>query len=74
MLCNGQGLDFRSVIQIRKGRNSGETDSRPNATEPNVRVSLFQGIPKSSKMELIIQNVLNWITIDSNTNTKMRKN
>mgnify|MGYP001098354522 FL=1 len=57
MLCNGRGLDFRSVIQtVEKEEILVEIlDSRPNATEPNVRVSLFQGIPKSSKMELIIQ-------------------
>lgn len=30
-------------------------DCYPSKTEPNIQVTLFQGIPKSNKMELIIQ-------------------
>ncbi len=57
VLCDGAGTDYDAVIE-RISKESIETsirDSRPNNTEPPVRVTLFQGVPKSDKMDFIIQ-------------------
>ena len=55
--CNGQGKDYVSrifsmgreevVLQVEKVQETG--------TELPAKITLFQGIPKKDKMELIIQ-------------------
>lgn len=57
MLCNSQGTDYRAVIrEISKGHVRVElTESSPSKTEPDLKVTLLQGLPKASKMETIIQ-------------------
>lgn len=56
-LCDGEGTDYDAHIsQIEKDKVLLTLDrSYPCETEPEVQVTLFQGIPKASKMEYIIQ-------------------
>ena len=56
-LCDGQGMDYHAVIQTAdKGLVEVKVlNSNPSDTEPKTRVTLLQGLPKSAKMETIIQ-------------------
>lgn len=59
-LCNGRGMDFSGVIE-RTASDAVEvriTASSPTAAEPNVRVTLYQGLPKGDKMEWILQKAV----------------
>jgi 16S rRNA (uracil1498-N3)-methyltransferase len=59
VVLDGTGLEYEAVLE------QGGTDpatlrarvvtSRPRPTEPNLEVILLQGLPKSDKMELIVQ-------------------
>ncbi len=56
-LCDGKGTDY--IVEI-DGITSKEVltriiDIKTSSTEPPVHITLFQGLPKSDKMELIIQ-------------------
>lgn len=56
-ICDGEGTDYTVRIE-RCGKDSIFTsivNSGKNKTEPPIEVSLFQGIPKSDKMDFIIQ-------------------
>ncbi|HHY82168.1 MAG TPA: 16S rRNA (uracil(1498)-N(3))-methyltransferase [Clostridiales bacterium] len=57
ILCNSQGLDYKAVIsKVENGKvYAGLTESSPAPAEPGVRVTLYQGLPKASKMETIVQ-------------------
>jgi len=60
VICNGQGKDcyciIRSVCDLKVEANiSSIIDSD---TELPVKITLFQGLPKSDKMELIIQKAV----------------
>lgn len=59
-VCGGQGLDFHCVI-------ASMTDSEvllrveetvPTDSEPSVRLTLYQGLPKGDKLELIIEKTV----------------
>jgi len=56
-LCDGMGTDF--IARIEKFESNliyaDIIDRRNNTTEPPIEVVLFQGIPKSDKMDLIVQ-------------------
>lgn len=56
-LCDGQGTDYDSEIIAITAREvtARLLSSAPSAGEPDVRVVLFQGLPKGDKMELIVQ-------------------
>lgn len=56
-LCDGAGTDYDAVIeQILKDKVITRiTGQRANHTEPPIDITLFQGIPKGDKMELVIQ-------------------
>lgn len=56
-LCDGRGMDYQAVIQdVGKGMVQVElTGNSPSGTEPHLKISLLQGLPKASKMETIIQ-------------------
>lgn len=56
-LCDGRGNDYRTVIEaMEKDRVTVRIlEAWKNTTEPPLEVTLFQGIPKSDKMEWIIQ-------------------
>ncbi len=56
-LCDGEGTDYMAQIaEVEKDRIILTIESSvPSETEPEVLVTLFQGLPKASKMEYIIQ-------------------
>ena len=59
-VCDGQGTDYACVIKSLE-RESVTLDieiSSPSSTELKQRLYLFQGLPKSDKMELIIQKAV----------------
>lgn len=56
-VCDGMGLDYTARISEIQ-QNSIRCDiveKRVSDTEPNIEVTLFQAVPKASKMEYIIQ-------------------
>ncbi len=56
-LCDGAGMDYAGVIrQVEKDRLLVEiVDKHPSMSEPQLRVTLFQGLPKASKMDTVIE-------------------
>ncbi|MBQ7915900.1 MAG: 16S rRNA (uracil(1498)-N(3))-methyltransferase [Firmicutes bacterium] len=56
-LCDGEGTDYHCVIDHIEGEELYcRVQSQQRAdTEPEVEITLFQGIPKSDKMEWIIE-------------------
>ena len=58
-LCDGSGWDYEGVIL-----STGETvtvsieQKIPSSTEPRVKITLFQAMPKGDKMETIIQKAV----------------
>lgn len=57
VLCDQNGNDYFTSISIIEKEKiiANITDIVPNNTEPPVDITLFQGIPKSDKMDFIIQ-------------------
>ncbi len=57
IICDGEGTDYYCTIaEADKKRVVAKiNESCPNSTEPRVSITLYQGLPKSDKMELIIQ-------------------
>ena len=60
VLSDGSGIDYKAAIeQIGKDSVSAKIISaETNRTEPPIDLILFQGIPKSDKMEYIIQKCI----------------
>lgn len=56
-LCDSKGTVYQCVIDRINADHlqAGILSSRKEDTEPSVKVTLFQAVPKSDKMELIIQ-------------------
>lgn len=56
-VCDGKGLEYicRLSSISREAVLCGIVESRESGTEPPVMVDLYQGLPKSSKMDLIVQ-------------------
>jgi len=56
-LCDGMGTDFTARIEKFESNliYADIIDRRKNTTEPPIEVTLFQGVPKSDKMDLIVQ-------------------
>ncbi len=56
-VCDGESRDYTVQIQaVESDRVVTEiTGVKPNGSEPPIGVALFQGIPKSDKMDFIIQ-------------------
>ena len=56
-VCDGRGIDYRAVIsEIDKTMVKCEIKEKKLCdTEPRIRVTLYQGIPKAAKMDYIIQ-------------------
>ncbi len=56
-VCDGRGIDYQaSIASIEDKQVRCRILSREHAdTEPNIEVTLFQGIPKAAKMDYIIQ-------------------
>jgi len=56
-ICDGQGFDYNTKIsQILDNSVICDIISKEKSdTEPNIEVTLFQGLPKAAKMDYIIQ-------------------
>lgn len=56
-ICDGMGYDYTAVIQKAESKRivCAVLEKRRADTEPETEVTLFQAIPKASKMEYIIQ-------------------
>ncbi len=57
MLCDGEGSDYLAAIESMDKHSVSTVIIDPPASkgEPDVEAVLYQGIPKSTKMDLIIQ-------------------
>lgn len=57
LLCDGKGINYNTRITAfsQKEIECEIIDSFASDTEPNIEVTLFQGLPKASKMDYIIQ-------------------
>lgn len=60
IICNGQGMDYIcEITAIEKEQiRTRELSHVPTDTELPARITLFQGIPKREKMELIVQKAV----------------
>ena len=56
-VCDGAGMDYpATIIETDKGWVKVKLgEGSPSKGEPHTKVTLYQGIPKSSKMDFIIQ-------------------
>ncbi len=56
-VCDGCGVDYHcKITMIEKDRITAQIISKAKSdTEPKVKITLFQGLPKQGKMETIIQ-------------------
>lgn len=59
-VCDGEGTFFQCrLLELTPGKITAEVLERRKAeTELGVRITLFQGLPKKDKMELIIQKAV----------------
>jgi 16S rRNA (uracil1498-N3)-methyltransferase len=57
VLSDGSGTEYDVVIRhiSKESIETGIKSQRPCKTEPPIHITLFQGIPKADKMDLIIQ-------------------
>lgn len=56
-ICDGKGYDYDTVISEMNEKEivCDIISSQLSETEPNIHVTLYQGLPKASKMDYIIQ-------------------
>lgn len=56
-VCDGRGIDYTAVIRETENNRilCDIKDSRKCDTEPEIKVTLYQGLPKAAKMDYIIQ-------------------
>ena len=56
-VCDGQGTDYDAQIDTIEPKKIllNIVSRQKSETEPNIKVTLFQALPKASKMEYIIQ-------------------
>ena len=60
VLCDGRGTDFLAELQSADGGccEFKILEKSPSAAEPNIHVRLFQAMPKSDKMDFIVQKAV----------------
>lgn len=59
VICDGKGTDHLAQLQHAGGECVFDIlESSPNEAEPTVHVRLFQAMPKSDKMEFIVQKAV----------------
>jgi 16S rRNA (uracil1498-N3)-methyltransferase len=60
VICNGQGKDCYCIINmVSEGEITAQIQSQQDTgTELKAKITLFQGLPKNDKMELIIQKAV----------------
>ena len=60
VLCDGHGTDF--LAELAAVENGGcefkILEKTPNSAEPNIRVRLFQAMPKGDKMDFIVHKAV----------------
>lgn len=58
--CDGQGTDYACEVESLDGDavTLRVLSRSPSVAEPSVAVTLYQGLPKSEKMELIVQKAV----------------
>lgn len=56
-VCDGRGIDYTAVIRETESNRiiCDIKDSKKCDTEPELKVTLYQGLPKAAKMDYIIQ-------------------
>lgn len=55
-LCDGAGMDYQCrIVSLEKGVLLDILSKEACETEPKTEITLYQGLPKADKMELIIQ-------------------
>lgn len=59
-LCDGQGYDYRAAIESITNDNllCKILDKERSVGEPDTKLVLYQGLPKSTKMDLIVQKTV----------------
>ena len=59
-ICNKENSDryLAEIFKIEKDEVICTLIKKEETTEPNIKITLFQGLPKSDKMELIIQKAV----------------
>ncbi len=59
VLCDKNGLDYLCEIKsISEEITCKIASSKPSISEPDIKVTLFQALPKSDKLEMIIQKTV----------------
>lgn len=59
-LCDGVGTDYACTVEAvqREAVTLRVNAAAPNRTEPSLRVTLYMGLPKSDKLEWVIQKAV----------------
>ena len=59
-LCDGEGFDYTGKIDSasKDGVCVRILSKEPSASEPETRITLFQGLPKGDKAEIVIQKAV----------------
>ena len=57
ILCDGAGMDYLARLETldKEEARLSILDRTPSHTEPRCKVTLYQGLPKAGKMELLLQ-------------------
>lgn len=60
VICDGRGTDYLTKLaeSSKDGCVFNILESSPNEAEPSIRLRLFQAMPKSDKMEFIVQKAV----------------
>lgn len=59
VICDGRGTDYLGKLESTSGECVFEIlEKSPNQAEPNVRLRLFQAMPKGDKMDFIVQKAV----------------
>ena len=59
VICDGNGMDYLSKLESADGRCVFTVlEQEKNEAEPSVHIRLFQAMPKSDKMEFIVQKAV----------------
>ena len=58
-LCDGEGMFYEAILSdfSDKSVTAEITSSRKAETEPEVKLAIFQGVPKNPKLETIVQKL-----------------
>ena len=56
IVCDGRGTEY--LCRYSDNRQTSIVDCQPSSAEPNLRLRLFQCLPKSDKMDFIVQKAV----------------